>query len=104
MANLVGERTREIGVRLALGASREKVLGMILRRASWLTGIGLGVGLVMAFTLARLAASLLRGVSSSDPVVFSGVTLAIALVAMAASWLPARRAARLEPMVALRDE
>lgn len=104
MANLVGERTREIGVRLAMGASRENVLGMILRRASWLTGIGLGVGLVMAFTLAHLVANLLRGVSSSDPVVFSGVTLAIALVAMAASWLPARRAARLEPMVALRDE
>ncbi|MFZ0301995.1 MAG: ABC transporter permease [Terracidiphilus sp.] len=104
MANLVGERTREIGVRLAMGASRENVLGMILRRASWLTGIGLAVGLVMAFTLAHLVANLLRGVSSSDPVVFSGVTLAIALVAMAASWLPARRAARLEPMVALRDE
>jgi putative ABC transport system permease protein len=104
MANLVGERTREIGVRLAMGASRENVLGLILRRASWLTGIGLGVGLVMAFTLAHLVASLLRGVSSSDPVVFSGVTLAIATVAMAASWLPARRAARLEPMVALRDE
>jgi predicted lysophospholipase L1 biosynthesis ABC-type transport system permease subunit len=104
MANLVGERTREIGVRLAMGASREKVLGMILRRASWLTGIGLGVGLVLAFTLAHLVANLLRGVSSSDPAVFAGVTLAIAMVAMAASWLPARRAARLEPMVALRDE
>jgi putative ABC transport system permease protein len=104
MANLVGERTREIGVRLAMGASRENVLGMILRRASWLTGIGLAVGLAMAFTLAHLVANLLRGVSSSDPVVFSGVTLAIALVAMAASWMPARRAARLEPMVALRDE
>jgi putative ABC transport system permease protein len=104
MANLVGERTREIGVRLALGASREKVLRMILRRASWLTGIGLGVGLVMAFTLAHLVANLLIGVSSSDPLVFSGVTLSIALVAIVASWLPARRAARLEPMVALRDE
>jgi len=104
MANLVGERTREIGVRLAMGASRENVLGMILRRASWLTGIGLAVGLVMAFTLAHLVANLLRGVSSSDPLVFSGVTLTIALVALAASWLPARRAARLEPMVALRDE
>jgi putative ABC transport system permease protein len=104
MANLVGERTREIGVRLAMGASRENVLGMILRRASWLTGIGLTVGLLMAFTLARLVASLLRGVSSSDPVVFGGVTLAIAVVALAASWLPARRAARLEPMAALRDE
>jgi len=104
MANLVGERTREIGVRLAMGASRENVLGMILRRASWLTGIGLAVGLVLAFTLAHLVASLLRGVSSSDPMVFSGVTFTIALVALAASWLPARRAARLEPMVALRDE
>jgi putative ABC transport system permease protein len=104
MANLVGERTREIGVRLAMGASRENVLGMILRRASWLTSIGLGAGLLMAFTLAHLVANLLRGVSSSDPVVFSGVTLAIAIVAMAASWLPARRAASLEPMVALRDE
>lgn len=104
MANLVGERTREIGVRLAMGASRENVLGIILRRASWLTGIGLGVGLAMAFALAHLVANLLRGVSSSDPVVFLGVTMAIALVAMAASWLPARRAARLEPMAALRDE
>jgi putative ABC transport system permease protein len=104
MANLVGERTREIGVRLALGASREKVLAMILRRASWLTAIGLSVGLVLAYSLAHVAANLLRGVSSSDPVVFSAVTLAIASVALAASWLPARRAARLDPMVALRDE
>jgi len=104
MANLVGERTREIGVRLAMGASRERVLGMILRRASWLTAIGLGVGLALAFTLAHLVANLLRGVSSSDPAVFSGVTLTIALVAIAASWLPARRASRLDPMVALRDE
>jgi ABC-type antimicrobial peptide transport system permease subunit len=104
MANLVGERTREIGVRLAMGASRENVLGMILRRASWLTALGLGAGLLMAFALAHLVANLLRGVSSSDPVVFTGVTLTIALVAMTASWLPARRAARLDPMVALRDE
>jgi putative ABC transport system permease protein len=104
MANLVGERTREIGVRLAMGASRERVLGMVLRRASWLTGIGLGMGLAMAFTLAHLVANLLLGVSSRDPVVFSGVTLAIALVAMTACWLPARRAAMLDPMVALRDE
>ena len=104
MANLVGERTREIGLRLAMGASRENVLGLVLRRASWLTGIGLGVGLIIAFTLAHLVANLLRGVSSNDPVVFTSVTLAIALVAMMASWLPARRAARLDPMVALRDE
>lgn len=104
MANLVGERTREIGVRLAMGASREKVLGMILRRATWLTTIGLSVGLALAFSLAHVVANLLRGVSSSDPLVFICVTLAIASVAMAASWLPARHAARLDPMVALRDE
>ena len=104
MANLVGERTREIGVRLAMGASRERVLGMILRRASLLTAIGLSVGLVLAFSLAHGLANLLRGVSSSDPLVFSIVTLVIASVAVAASWLPARRAARLDPMVALRDE
>jgi putative ABC transport system permease protein len=104
MANLVGERTREIGVRLAMGASREKVLGMVLRRATWLTAIGLTVGLALAFSLAHVVANLLRGVSSSDPMVFSIVTLAIASVSLAASWLPARRAARLDPMVALRDE
>ncbi len=104
MANLVGERTREIGVRLALGASREKVLSMILRRATWLTGVGLGVGLVLAFSLAHLVSNLIIGVSSSDPLVFSGVTVVIAAVAIAASWLPARRAARLDPMAALRDE
>jgi putative ABC transport system permease protein len=104
MANLVGERVREIGVRLAMGASRERILGMILRRASLLTAIGLSVGLVLAFSLAHGLANLLRGVSSSDPLVFSIVTLVIASVAVAASWLPARRAARLDPMVALRDE
>ena len=104
MANLVGERVREIGVRLAMGASRERILGMILRRASMLTAIGLSVGLVLAFSLAHGLANLLRGVSSSDPLVFSIVTLVIASVAVAASWLPARRAARLDPMVALRDE
>ena len=104
MANLVGERTREIGVRLAMGARREDVLRMILRRASWLTGAGLVSGLMMAFGLARLVANLLRGVRPDDPLVFASITLAIAAVAVFASWLPARRAARIDPMVALRDE
>ncbi len=104
MANLVGERTREIGVRLAMGARREDVLGMILRRASWLTGTGIVVGLGMAFGLARLTANLLRGVRPDDPVVFGVITAAIALIALAASWIPARRAAGIDPMVALHDE
>jgi putative ABC transport system permease protein len=104
MANLVGERTREIGLRLAMGARREDVLGMILSRASWLTGTGLFVGLLMAFGLARLVANLLRGVRPDDPVVFVGIACVIALIAMAASWIPARRASRIDPMAALRNE
>jgi predicted permease len=104
MANLVGERTREIGVRLALGARRQDVLGMILRRASWLTGTGVGLGLVMAYALAHGLANLLRGVSPNDPLVFAGITTTIVLIALLASWLPARRAARIDPMVALRDQ
>ena len=104
MANLVGERTREIGLRLAMGARREDVLGMILGRASRLTAIGLGSGLVLAFCLARLAANLLRGVRADDPLVFAGIAVAIAVIALGSSWVPARRAARIDPMQALRSE
>jgi predicted permease len=104
MANLVGEQTREIGVRLAMGATRERVLAMILRRASWLTAIGLGCGLLLAFGLAQLVANLLRGVSPHDPVIFVGVSTAIATIAFASSWIPARHAARVDPMQALRGE
>jgi ABC-type antimicrobial peptide transport system permease subunit len=104
MANQVGERTREIGVRLAMGARREDVLGLILKRASWLTGTGICIGLFLAFALAHAVANLLRGVRPDDPVVFGAITAAIAAVALIASWIPARRASRIEPMVALRDE
>jgi putative ABC transport system permease protein len=104
MANLVGERTREIGVRLAMGARREDVLRMILRRAIWLTATGVCVGLMLAFALAHGVANLLYEVRPDDPMVFGGITVAVATVALMASWLPARRAARIDPMVALRDE
>jgi putative ABC transport system permease protein len=104
MANLVGERTREIGVRLALGAQRTDVLRMVLRRAGWLTGIGVCAGLLLAFALAHGVASLLLEVSPNDPVVFASITAIITTVALIASWLPARRAARIDPMAALRDE
>jgi predicted lysophospholipase L1 biosynthesis ABC-type transport system permease subunit len=104
MANMVAERTREIGVRLAMGARREDVMGMILRRAAWLTGIGVGAGLLLAFGLAHGVASLLYGVSPNDPAVFGSITAAIVAIALLASWLPARRAARIDPMVALRDD
>jgi ABC-type antimicrobial peptide transport system permease subunit len=104
MANLVGERTREIGVRLAMGATKRDVLAMILRRASWLTGAGIALGLAFAFVLAHLVANLLRGVSPSDPVVFAVITVVIAVAALGSSLVPARRAARVDPMQALRAE
>jgi predicted permease len=104
MANLVGERTREIGVRLAMGARREDVLGMILRRAASLTAAGVGVGLLLAFALAHLVANLLRGVRPNDPAVFASITAVIAAIAIGSSWLPARRAAGIDPMAALRDQ
>jgi predicted permease len=104
MANLVGERQREIGVRLAMGASKEDVMRMILRRASWLTGAGVVTGLALAFALARLVANLLRGVRPDDPIIFGGVSAVIILIALAATWLPARQASRVDPMQALRAE
>ena len=104
MADLVGERTREIGVRLAMGAQRVDVLGLILRRASWLTGTGIAIGLVLAFVLSHLVANLLRGVRPDDPVVFVVITATIAAAALGSSWIPARRASRVDPMQALRAE
>lgn len=104
MAALVGERTREVGVRLAMGARRKDILAMILRRASWLTGAGLVTGLVMAFILAKLAASLLRGVRPDDPVIFVTISTSITLIALGASWIPARHAAKIDPIRALRSE
>jgi putative ABC transport system permease protein len=104
MANLVAERTREIGVRLAMGARRQDVLAMILRRAAWLTGSGVAIGLLLAFGLAQAVSKLFIGVRSNDPVIFTGITVAIVLVALGSSWLPARRASRIDPMVALRDQ
>jgi putative ABC transport system permease protein len=104
MGNLVGERTREIGVRLAMGARREDVLQLILRRAAWLTGAGVCTGLLMAYGLAHLVANLLQGVRPDDAGVFAAVTAVVAAIALATSWIPARRASRIDPMVALRDE
>jgi putative ABC transport system permease protein len=104
MANLVEERRREIGVRLALGARREDVLRMILRRAAWLTGIGTAVGVVMALLMGRGIASLLIGVHPTDPTVFGSIVVSIGLIALISSWIPARRAAGVDPMEALRDE
>ena len=104
MANLVAERKREIGVRLAMGARREDVLRMILRRAATLTGVGMAVGVAMAVLLARGIANLLFGVKPNDPTVFGGIVVSVAVIALLSSWLPARRAAGVDPMEALREQ
>jgi putative ABC transport system permease protein len=104
MAHSVTERTHEIGIRLALGAEPRQVLRWIAGRGIRLAAIGLGIGLALAFVIARLMSSLIYGVSATDPLIFAGVPVALALVALAACYLPARRAMRVNPMVALRYE
>ena len=104
MAYVVTRRTREIGIRMALGATRENVAGLILREVARLAGFGLAIGLAAALAANRLVASLLYGVSATDPVVFALALLLLALVALLAGGLPARRAASVDPVVALRYE
>jgi putative ABC transport system permease protein len=104
MANMVAERTREIGVRLAMGASPRDMRSMILRRAALLTGVGVTVGIVLAGGVARLSANLIFGVNPDDPVVFVSITAAIIAITLLVSWGPSRRAASVDPMHALRSE
>ena len=103
-AYTVAQRTREIGVRMALGASRAIVLGMVLKQGVITGVLGVGAGILGSLVLTRWLQSQLFGVSATDPATFAGVALVLILVSLAACWIPGRRAARVDPMVALRYE
>jgi putative ABC transport system permease protein len=99
-----GQRTREIGIRVALGAQKWDVLRLVVGEGILLAAAGIGLGLAGAVALARFIATLLFGVGASDPITFAGVAILLIGVALLASYLPARRAMRVDPTVALRYE
>jgi predicted permease len=103
-AYMVAQRTREIGIRTALGATRRDNVGLVLREGVYLTVWGLGVGLALAFGIGQVISGLLYKVSATDPVVFVGASVVLALISLLACYVPARRAAMVETMVALRYE
>ena len=100
----VSQRTQEMGVRIALGAKQSDVLGLVVRQGVTLAAIGVVVGLIGAFGITRVIASLLYNVTPTDPLSFGGVALFLALIAVVASYLPARRATNVDPIIALRNE
>ena len=104
IAYIVSQRRREVGIRMALGAHSGEVQRMFIGRGMILTAIGLVVGLAASAGLTRLLAALLFGVSPFDPVTYSTVVVGLAAVAFVATWLPARQATRIDPMIALRSE
>jgi ABC-type antimicrobial peptide transport system permease subunit len=104
MAHMVTRRTHEIGIRMAIGARTGDVLGMIVGRGVGLAALGAGVGLLASLALTRLLTSLLYGVSPTDPASFAAVALFLLAVAALASYIPGRRAARVDPSEALRYE
>jgi ABC-type antimicrobial peptide transport system permease subunit len=103
LAYLVGQRSQEIGVRLALGAQRGNILKLILSQGGSLAGIGIIVGLIMAAITAPLISAVFYGIRAIDPIVFVSVPLILLAVSFAASYFPARRAAKISPIVALRE-
>jgi putative ABC transport system permease protein len=104
ISHAVKQRTHEIGIRIALGATRGNVLRILIQQGLRLVLIGLGIGLAAAFAITRVLSSVLYGVKATDLLTFGGVSLLLASLALFASYIPARRAASIEPMQALRSE
>ncbi len=104
MSYSVSQRTNEIGIRMAFGAVPAQVRSMVLRESTWIALTGITVGLAGALALTRLVKSMLYGISPNDPLSIAAAAAALLLVALASSWIPARRAARVQPMDALRHE
>jgi len=104
MSYSVARRTREIGIRISLGAGRAQVLRMVVRQGMTQALLGTAVGIAGALLLSRLMAKMLYGVLPADPLTFSGVAIVLGLAALLASGIPARKATRIEPMAALRNE
>jgi putative ABC transport system permease protein len=100
----VQQRSQEIGIRMALGANRSDVLGMVVKQGMTLAGLGIAIGVAGALALSRLLTALLFGVKPYDPLTFVAVALVLAATSMVACWIPAWRATRVDPMLALRYE
>ena len=100
----VSQRTQEIGIRMALGAKSRSILGMILRQGAVIVSLGMAAGVLLAVVMARLVGNFLQGVSPLDPLTYVSVSVCLAVVALMACWIPARRATQVDPMVALRYE
>ncbi|MEO6196069.1 MAG: ABC transporter permease [Thermoanaerobaculia bacterium] len=101
---LVAQRTREIGMRIALGAQNRDVIRLVMRQGASLTGTGIALGLLGAFAFSRVLESLLYGVSTRDPLIYAALAGVLATIALLATWLPARRASRVDPILAIRAE
>ncbi len=98
------QRTQEIGIRMALGAEAHRVRNMVVAQGMRLAVVGVVIGIGSAFVLARVMSSLIFGVTTTDPLVFTATPMVLIVVAFAAVWLPARRAARVDPLIALRAD
>jgi len=104
LATIVRQRTAEIGMRMVFGAPRGSILGLIVGEGLKLSGAGIVIGLLAAAMVTRVMTSMLVSVSPTDPLTFASIVVLFVVVAIAASWFPARRAARLDPVAALRED